>query len=145
MVTLPTEAASEYEMVREIIERGATCLRINCAHDNPSIWEKMIQNIRQAEQELSCQCTVMMDLGGPKIRTEMVLSPAGKNRVFRGDLIVLCRSLSNQAIADPIDNIHISCTVPEILDLLKVGTLVYIDDGKLRTRVVDQVLGFYWR
>lgn len=138
MVTLPTEAASEYEMVREIIERGATCLRINCAHDNPSIWEKMIQNIRQAEQELSCQCTVMMDLGGPKIRTEMVLSPAGKNRVFRGDLIVLCRSLSNQAIADPIDNIHISCTVPEILDLLKVGTLVYIDDGKLRTRVVDQ-------
>jgi pyruvate kinase len=34
MVTLPTEAATDYDLVRETIRRGATCMRINCAHDH---------------------------------------------------------------------------------------------------------------
>ena len=43
--------------------------RINCAHDNPETWEKMIANIRSASDKLSKSCKVMMDLGGPKLRT----------------------------------------------------------------------------
>jgi pyruvate kinase len=32
MVTLDTEAATNYELVRSFIQRGANCMRINCAH-----------------------------------------------------------------------------------------------------------------
>ena len=33
MVTLPTEAAENYKLVRELVQRGTDCIRINCAHD----------------------------------------------------------------------------------------------------------------
>ena len=145
MVTLPTEAATNYDLVREIVRRGANCVRINCAHDNPALWQSMIEHVHRAEQEVETSCQVMMDLGGPKIRTAVVLAPGDKKRVFRGDLIVLSRCLpelgseviTSKVIPSPVDHFQICCTVPEILDLLDVGTSVYIDDGKIRTRVVD--------
>ncbi|AKG24274.1 pyruvate kinase [Calothrix sp. 336/3] len=145
MVTLPTEAATDYEMVREIIQRGANCVRINCAHDTTEVWGRMIDNVRRAEQETGKSCKVMMDLAGLKIRTGQVLTPPDKKRVFKGDHILLSRCEPEleselqtvESIPSPIDYFQTCCTVPEILDLLTVDTPVYIDDGKIRTRVVD--------
>jgi pyruvate kinase len=140
MVTLSTEAATDYEMVREIIQRGANCLRINCAHDCPEIWQSAIANIRRAEQETRSPCKIMMDLAGLKIRTGTVLAPPDKKRVFLGDRILLLRSvpeLAGEDIISPIDYFQTCCTVPSILDLLAVDNPVYIDDGKIQTHVVD--------
>jgi len=145
MVTLPSEAATNYAMVREIVHRGANCARINCAHDTPDAWSQMIAHVRQAEQETGQHCQIMMDLGGPKIRTGPVLAPLDKKRVFRGDRILLSRCVpsfaqevsSEKAIPSPVDLFQTCCTVPEILDLLTVDTPVYIDDGKIRTLVID--------
>jgi pyruvate kinase len=141
MVTLDTEAATNYELVRGFIQRGANCMRINCAHDTPEIWQGAIENIRRAEQETGTPCKIMMDLGGPKIRTGTVFAPHHKKRVFKGDRIVLSRRGSESA-ADPAKSTHAkqfqtSCTIPSILDLLAVDTPVFIDDGKILTRVVD--------
>jgi pyruvate kinase len=140
MVTLPTEAATDYEMVREIMQRGANCVRINCAHDTTEAWESMIDHIRRGEKETGTPCKVMMDLAGVKIRTGAVLAPLHKKRVFKGDHILLSRcepELGSEAGALPVDYFQTCCTVPEILDLLTVDTPVYIDDGKIRTCVVD--------
>jgi pyruvate kinase len=86
----------------------------------------------------------MMDLGGPKIRTGPVLAPLNKKRVFRGDYIVLLRSMAQgnegmegKAVSSSLDHFQTFCSIPQILNLLEVGTPVYIDDGKIRTRVVD--------
>lgn len=105
----------------------------------------MIDHVRQAEQELGTCCKVMMDLGGPKIRTGTVLAPRAQKRVFRGDRILLSRCVpelgseveSGEPIPSPVDNFQFCCTVPEILDLLVVDAPLYIDDGKIRTRVID--------
>jgi pyruvate kinase len=145
MVTLPTEAAADYALVQEIVRRGANCVRINCAHDNPEDWQRMIDHLRRAEQEIGTCCKVIMDLAGPKIRTGSVLAPLDKKRVFQGDQIVLSRcapelgskGASSEAIPSPVDHFQTCCTVPEILDLLVADALVSIDDGKIRTRVVD--------
>ncbi len=143
MVTLPTEAATDDQMVIELVRRGANCVRINCAHDTPENWGQMIAQVRRAEQETGYSCKVLMDLGGPKIRTGAVLMPLDQKRVFRDDRIVLSRELSQMAessaesIPAPVKHFQTSCTVPVILDLLTVDTPVYIDDGKIRTRVVD--------
>jgi len=69
MVTQPTEAATDYEFVGELLRRGMNCARINCAHDTPEIWVKIAGNVRRASRELKSPCRVIMDLGGPKIRT----------------------------------------------------------------------------
>ena len=72
MVTFPSEAATDYEFVKELVRRGMDCARINCAHDSPEVWKKMVSFVRRAEQELGRNCKVMMDLAGPKLRTGAV-------------------------------------------------------------------------
>jgi len=69
MVTMPSEAAREYDLVRELLRLGMDCMRINCAHDDAETWLQMIENLRRAEQSLGRTCKVVMDLGGPKLRT----------------------------------------------------------------------------
>ena len=69
MVTLPGTAAEDFNFVQQLVESGMNSARINCAHDTPEDWLKMINNIKQAKKELGKKCKVMMDLGGPKLRT----------------------------------------------------------------------------
>jgi pyruvate kinase len=69
MVTMPSEAASDYELVRDLLASGMDCMRINCAHDGAEEWSAMIGNLRRAEKEVNKRCKVLMDLPGPKLRT----------------------------------------------------------------------------
>jgi len=69
MVTMPTEAATDYDLVRDLVLHGMDCMRINCAHDGPGAWSAMIRNLRRAEKETGNACKVAMDLAGPKLRT----------------------------------------------------------------------------
>ncbi|TGD71824.1 pyruvate kinase [Mangrovimicrobium sediminis] len=69
MVTMPSDAARDYPLVRDLLRAGMDCMRINCAHDAPGAWSAMLGNLRRAEQELGRSCRVSMDLGGPKLRT----------------------------------------------------------------------------
>jgi pyruvate kinase len=69
MVTLPTEAAENPLLVEEMLAAGMNIARINCAHDDPDAWARMIANVRTAAQDAGTECRVMMDLAGPKLRT----------------------------------------------------------------------------
>jgi len=69
MVTLPSEAANDYDMVKDMIAHGMNCARINCAHDDKEAWAKMIKHVRKSSKKLNNKCKVAMDLAGPKIRT----------------------------------------------------------------------------
>ncbi|MGD0718859.1 MAG: pyruvate kinase [Thermoplasmata archaeon] len=74
MVTMPTEAATDYGLVRDLVEGGMDCARINCAHDGPAEWARMIEHIHRAERALGRRCRIEMDLAGPKIRTGTIRS-----------------------------------------------------------------------
>jgi pyruvate kinase len=69
MVTLSTETSWDYKLVSSLLEKGMTCARINCAHDDSIVWQGMIRNIRLAETEMRRPCRILMDLAGHKIRT----------------------------------------------------------------------------
>lgn len=69
MVTMPTEAATDFRLVRELMRAGMDVMRVNAAHDGPEAWFAMIQNLRRAERELGRSCRVLLDLAGPKLRT----------------------------------------------------------------------------
>jgi len=69
MVTMPAEAASDYDLVRELVDGGMDCARINCAHETPREWSRMIAHIHRAEKAVGRRCRIQMDLAGPKIRT----------------------------------------------------------------------------
>lgn len=69
MVSLPSEAAVDYQLVRKLLESGMECARINCAHDNQEAWAIMIKNIKKASAETGKPCKILMDIAGPKLRT----------------------------------------------------------------------------
>jgi pyruvate kinase len=56
-------------MVNSLVACGMNTARINCAHDGPVEWLKMIENVRQANIKNRKNCKISMDLAGPKIRT----------------------------------------------------------------------------
>ena len=41
MVTMPPEAATDYDLVLKLLLNGMNCMRINCAHDGPEAWNNM--------------------------------------------------------------------------------------------------------
>src|SRR5262245_9344194 len=69
MVTMPSEAAQDSHLVRDLLAGGMDCMRINCAHDDVRAWDQMITHLRRAEAETGRSCRVLMDLPGPKLRT----------------------------------------------------------------------------
>jgi len=69
MVTLPTEAADDYSLVKRLVLLGMDIARINGAHDDPGAWQRMARNVRRASGEVGRSCRISMDLPGPKLRT----------------------------------------------------------------------------
>jgi pyruvate kinase len=69
MVTLPSEAATDPDLVRELVGRGMNIARINCAHDDVQAWCAMVHHVRDAAARAGTTCLVAMDLAGPKLRT----------------------------------------------------------------------------
>jgi len=69
MVTMPSEAAVNVELVKSFLHAGMNVARINCAHDGPQIWRAIAGNIRHYSAILDIPCQIMMDLAGPKLRT----------------------------------------------------------------------------
>ena len=55
MVTMPTAAADDYELVAGLVARGMDCARINTAHDDPDAWTRMAANIRQPGSTASAE------------------------------------------------------------------------------------------
>lgn len=133
MVTLPTLAAEEPEFIQNLIASGTDCIRINCAHDSLTDWEKMIVNLRQGEAKTGRKCKIFMDLSGPKIRITSVSLPQNLERVYPKDLILL----TDQELETNPCNCQITCNYPEIIKNLQIGSRVWIDDGHLGTVVTS--------
>lgn len=68
MVTLPSEAAADRELVRRLVVAGADAVRINTTHDDEVAWRAMVRHVR-ASQRADRPVVVVFDLGGPKVRT----------------------------------------------------------------------------
>jgi pyruvate kinase len=69
MVTLPSEAATDPAFSSKLVASGMDIARINCAHDGPDAWTAMVENVRRAAQKGGRSVRILMDLGGPKLRT----------------------------------------------------------------------------
>jgi pyruvate kinase len=69
MVTMPSEAANDYSLIRDLVASGMDCMRINCAHDDEDAWALMVENLQRAKAELGKPCCILMDVPGPKLRT----------------------------------------------------------------------------
>ncbi len=90
MVTLPSQAAEDGALVHDLLASGMNSVRINCAHDSPEAWEKMVGHVEAAREKVRKNCKICMDLAGPKIRTG-IMTPGPQVAHFRPDRDMLGR------------------------------------------------------
>lgn len=135
LVTCPAEAAEDDDFMLGLARRGVEAIRINCAHDGPAAWERMIANARAAETATGHHFKVFMDLAGPKIRTGEVRARNHVKRLFPGDRIamVVLGGLDRPVPADVAFSFE--CTLAEAFDAVEPGERLMIDDGKIATRI----------
>ncbi len=77
MVTLPSEAAGSDALIEALVRSGMDIARINCAHDTPEQWASMALRVRKAARRAGRAVKILMDLGGPKLRTGPIASGQG--------------------------------------------------------------------
>jgi pyruvate kinase len=142
MVTLPSEAANDYNMVKDMIANGMNCVRINCAHDDKEVWLKMIKQVRRASKQLNSICKVTIDLAGPKIRTgPLVAGPRiRKLRPDKNDRGETVQPLQILLSDQEVDNINDMPMVPLSSDDLKklaVGDVLSFRDARNKKRTFE--------
>lgn len=132
MATLPTEAATDPDIVPDLIAAGMDCARINCAHDDPATWEAMVPRVRTAAASAGRDCRVLMDIAGPKLRLGKV--GPDQHRIGRAARFLL---LADEAAARPGDPPWATLVPSEVVGVLSPGSAVWINDGKLGATVVE--------
>ena len=129
MVTLPGEAAGDAALVLRLAEAGMDLARINCAHDDRNAWTAMASHVRNASSCTGRAIRILMDVAGPKIRTEAVDALASDKRLTEGDLLLL--QAAGQPKATAVAPFAATVSLPEIVTRLRIGDRVRYDDGKV--------------
>ncbi len=126
-------ATSQPEILRELIEAGATTLRLNFSHGTHEDHQRSIRLIRQTSFELNQPVGILQDLQGPKIRLGQF--EEGSVYLQKGDPFILTSEFLSC-------NQNIGCvTYPPLADEIPEGATILIDDGRVEMRVekVDRV------
>jgi len=125
-------ATESAEVLRRLIEAGATTFRLNFSHGDHSEHARRIATIRAVAHELGVHIGILQDLQGPKIRLGRFAG--GPITLARGDAFSLtCREVSCcQQIA--------TVTYDRLADEVPPGSRILLDDGRVEMVVetVDQ-------
>ncbi|MEJ8309247.1 pyruvate kinase [Agrobacterium larrymoorei] len=119
-------ASAEEAMIEKLHQAGADLFRINMSHASHDVMRTLIQRIRSVESRNGRPIGILADLQGPKLRvgkfadTKVDLTPG---QTFTLD--------NNEA---PGDKNRVFLPHPEILESVKPGDRLLIDDGKLHLR-----------
>ncbi len=120
-------AISSPEMMRAVIEAGATTLRLNFSHGTHEDHKQSIRLIRQLSYELNRPVGILQDLQGPKIRLGKF--PDGPIVLRNGDRFTLT---SNDI---PGTQTESSVTYETLAEEVPSGATIMLDDGRVEMKV----------
>jgi len=122
-------ASEDKNTIRSLLTAGMDVARINFSHGDHEDHARVIQNLREAAQELNRPITILQDLSGPKIRTGKIKS--GSINLVDGNKFILT--------SDDVEGSEeiISVNYPDLALSAKVGGRILLDDGKLELLVKE--------
>ncbi|MFN3361905.1 MAG: pyruvate kinase [Pseudanabaenaceae cyanobacterium] len=123
-------ATSSPEMIRKLIEAGATTLRLNFSHGTHADHHRNICNIRQISTELNQPVGILQDLQGPKIRLGKFSH--GAVQLQRGDRFILTSRPCE--CTQEIGYVSYDKLVEDVPE----GATILLDDGRVEL-VVEKV------
>ncbi len=122
-------ATSKPEVLRALIENGATTLRLNFSHGTHDDHQRSIRLIRQTAFELNQPVAILQDLQGPKIRLGRF--ETGSIVLNNGDRFILTSELlpGTQEIS--------SVTYDRLAEEVPPKATILLDDGKVEMLVEE--------
>jgi len=122
------------EMLARLFEAGVDVCRLNFSHGSLEKHAQTLANIRAAAKKVDEPIAVLGDLCGPKIRVGEVSDVAGTGGVpiEVGEELIVQR----QPVVG--NDRRISCTYSNLVDDVKVGDRLLIEDGLLRFICFDK-------
>jgi pyruvate kinase len=116
-------ATSSPEVIRALIEAGATTFRLNFSHGTHEDHQRSIRLIRQISFELNQPVGILQDLQGPKIRLGRF--EHGSIILNKGDRFILTSKplTGTQEIS--------SITYETLADEVPEGSVIMLDDGRV--------------
>lgn len=117
-------ASSTPALIRALFDAGADVFRLNMSHGSHEDHRARYAAIRAVEQDVGRPIGVLGDLQGPKLRIG----------IFAGGPVTLAKGEPFRLDLDPAPGDHRRVTLPhpEIFAATTVGTILLIDDGKVR-------------
>ncbi|WP_035991737.1 pyruvate kinase [Leptolyngbya sp. KIOST-1] len=120
-------ATQDADVLRALIEAGATTLRLNFSHGSHDDHQRSIRLIRQISFELNQPVGILQDLQGPKIRLGRF--EHGSIVLAKGDPFVLTSEII-------VGNQERACvTYDKLAQEVPAGATILLDDGKVEMRV----------
>ncbi len=120
-------------MVRELAVIGVDVFRLNFSHGEHADHGEALRAVREAEKAVERPLAVLADLQGPKFR----LGHFAKGRIA----IAPGQSIRLDLDSAPGDRRRVQLPHPEVLQVLKPGMLIVLDDGRVRLAVRETGVG----
>ena len=121
-------ASNNKEMLRALAKEGVDVFRLNFSHGNHEDHLKVINLVREINQELGSHIALLQDLQGPKIRVNEV-KPGTEIKAGESITITTRELLGNHEI--------VSTSYENLPRDVKVGDMILIDDGKIELKVSE--------
>jgi len=121
-------ASSSKEMLRALLREGVDVFRLNFSHGTHEDHLKVINNVRELNEELGTSVALLQDLQGPKIRVNDV--QPGVELVAGQELIITTRQLLG-------NNEIVSTSYEGLPNDVKPGDMILVDDGKIELKVKE--------
>jgi pyruvate kinase len=127
-------ASDNAETIKALRKEGANIFRLNFSHGTAQTHQRVADTIRAVDAELGTHSFVLADLQGPKIRIG----------TFENDSIDLQKDMVIRFDSDPAPGNETRVCLPhsDVLDVLKIGSHVLLDDGNVYMEIVDKGTGF---
>lgn len=121
-------STSTYEKIFELAKAGASMFRLNSSHETPEVHAKRIALIKQVAKDLDRFIPIMIDLQGPKIRVGTLEEPI---ELTSGQELYIEPTLEQK------DKDTIPVDYPGIINDVKAGDRVLLDDGKIELKILE--------
>lgn len=121
-------ASSAKDILRALVKEGVDVFRLNFSHGTHEDHQKVIEAVREINEELGSTVSLLQDLQGPKIRVQEMQPDT---IIERGqELVITTRQLlGNHEI--------VSTSYTSLPKDVNVGDMVLIDDGKIELKVKE--------
>jgi pyruvate kinase len=117
------------EVMTELVRAGMNVIRLNFSHGDFEEHGGRITTIREINEELGTHVGILLDTKGPEIRTHLFEN--GGVDLKKGELV----AISMDEVLGTAEKF--SVTHAELINDIKVGSTILLDDGYVELTVVD--------